>query len=187
MKRHMLLLASILLLSACESIQVDRDYDTNRDFASYQSWSWQTPALTYSPDDPRIKSDLTEQRIRDAVTDQLEQRGLRAASANTQGDLSVQVAMIVDDRQNLLTTNYGGGWNNAWGGGYWGGPMYTETQTVDYKVGTLQVDLYDGKDKKLVWRGSDQQIMPRNALSPAERETAIRETVTKVLSQYPPH
>lgn len=187
MKRHMLLLASILLLSACESIQVDRDYDTNRDFASYQSWSWQTPALTYSPDDPRIKSDLTEQRIRDAVTDQLEQRGLRAAPANTQGDLSVQVAMIVDDRQNLLTTNYGGGWNNAWGGGYWGGPMYTETQTVDYKVGTLQVDLYDGKDKKLVWRGSAQQIMPRNALSPAERETAIRETVTKVLSQYPPH
>lgn len=184
MTRPILLLLSALLLSACQSVQVDRDFDPSRDFAAYRTWSWQTPALTYSPDDPRFKSDLTEQRIREAVSQQLDQRGLRPAPANAQGDVVVQAALIVENRQNVVTTNYGGGWNGYWGG--WGGPVYTETQAVDYKVGTLQIDLFDGKDKKLVWRGSAQQIMPRNALNPTEREAAIRETVSKVLSQYPP-
>ncbi|MDA3328383.1 DUF4136 domain-containing protein, partial [Pseudomonas aeruginosa] len=39
---------------------------------------------------------------------------------------------------------------------------------------------------KLVWRGSGEQIMRTSPPSPAEREQAIRETVQKVMSQYPP-
>ncbi|WP_225317933.1 DUF4136 domain-containing protein, partial [Pseudomonas aeruginosa] len=46
--------------------------------------------------------------------------------------------------------------------------------------------LFDGKDGKLVWRGSGEQIMRTSPPSPAEREQAIRETVQKVMSQYPP-
>ncbi|WP_162597753.1 DUF4136 domain-containing protein, partial [Pseudomonas aeruginosa] len=45
---------------------------------------------------------------------------------------------------------------------------------------------FDGKDGKLVWRGSGEQIMRTSPPSPAEREQAIRETVQKVMSQYPP-
>ena len=52
--------------------------------------------------------------------------------------------------------------------------------------GTLQIDLYDAKDGKLVWRGSGEQLMRSQPPTPAERERAIRETVTQVLSQYPP-
>jgi len=184
-RRLALLSVVALLLSACESNQVNHDFDASRDFGAYRSWSWKEPALQYRPDDPRIKSDLTEQRIREAVSSELDQRGLRPAQAGARGDLSVQTYLIVENRQQQITTNYGGAWGGYWGG-YWGGPMYNETRSVDYKVATIQVDLLDGHDGKLVWRGSSEQIMSSYPPSPAERTAAIQKTVTKVLSTYPP-
>jgi hypothetical protein len=91
----------------------------------------------------------------------------------------------VENRQQLVSSQYGGGWGGPWGG-YWGYPPVTsETRSVDYKVTTLQIDLLDGKDGKLVWRGSTEQILNDNP-DPVARDTAIRTTVAKILSQYPP-
>ncbi|CAN7704975.1 DUF4136 domain-containing protein [Pseudomonas sp. GL-B-26] len=184
MFRRLALLAVAVLLTACAGSQVNHDFDASRDFAAYRSWSWKEPALQYRPDDPRIKSDLTEQRIRQSVTDQLDQRGLRPAAGGQKGDLSVQTYLIVEQRQQQVTTNYGGGWGNPWNG-YWGGPMYNETRNVSYKVAIIQIDLLDGKDGKLVWRGSDEQILSRTP-NPSDRSTAIRETVGRILANYPP-
>jgi hypothetical protein len=187
MRASLLLLPLLLILSACQTPQLERDFDPSRDFAAYHSWSWQEPGVQYKPDDPRINSDLTGQRIRSAVSEQLEQRGLRPEAANTAGDLKVQVWMIVDNRQQQVSTHFGGGWGDPWGGGFWGGPSYVETRTLDYQVGTLQIDLLDGKDGKLVWRGSAEQVLRSRQPSPSEREASIRSTVAEVLSQYPPH
>ena len=186
MFRRLALLAVAVLLTACAGSQVNHDFDASRDFAAYRSWSWKEPALQYRPDDPRIKSDLTEQRIRQSVSDQLDQRGLRPAAGGQKGDLSVQTYLIVEQRQQQVTTNYGGGaaWGNPWNG-YWGGPMYNETRNVSYKVAIIQIDLLDGKDGKLVWRGSDEQILSRTP-NPSDRSTAIRETVGRILANYPP-
>ena len=60
-------------------------------------------------------------------------------------------------------------------------------RTVDYQVATLQIDLLDGRDGKLVWRGSAEQVLRASAQSPAQREAAIRDTVAQVLAHYPPH
>jgi hypothetical protein len=171
MFRRLALLAVAVLLSACAANQVNHDFDASRDFAAYHSWSWKEPALQYRPDDPRIKSDLTEQR------------GLRQAGAK--GDVSVQAYLIVEDRQQQVTTNYGGGWGYPWYG-YYGAPMYNETRLVSYKVATIQIDLLDGKDGKLVWRGSDEQMLSRTP-NPTDRSNAIHETVTRILANYPPH
>ncbi|WP_415758076.1 DUF4136 domain-containing protein [Pseudomonas sp. LT1P18] len=184
MFRRLALLAVAVLLTACAGSQVNHDFDASRDFAAYRSWSWKEPALQYRPDDPRIKSDLTEQRIRQSVTEQLDQRGLRPAAGSQKGDLSVQTYLIVEQRQQQVTTNYGGAWGNPWNG-YWGGPMYNETRNVSYKVAIIQIDLLDGKDGKLVWRGSDEQILSRTT-NPSDRSTAIRETVGRILANYPP-
>ncbi|MGO2770404.1 DUF4136 domain-containing protein [Pseudomonas taetrolens] len=184
MLRRLLLLGMALLLSACETTQVNHDFDASRDFSSYRSWSWKEPGLQYRPNDPRIKSDLTEQRIRQAVAEQLDQRGLRQAAAGSKADLQVQTYLIVDNRQQQVSTNYGSAWGGPWGG-YWGSPMYNETRSVDYQVGTLQIDLLDARDGRLVWRGSAEQIVnPRP--TPAERSAAIHNAASKILSNYPP-
>ena len=95
MFRRLALLSLLALLAACQSNNVTQDFDASRDFAGYRSWTWQEPALQYRPDDPRIKSDLTEQRIRQAVGDQLDQRGLRPAQAGSRGDLKVQTLSLI--------------------------------------------------------------------------------------------
>ena len=172
-----------MLLGGCQTSQVNHDFDASRDFGAYRNWAWKDPALQYRPDDPRIKSDLTEQRIRQAVGEQLDQRGLRPAAAGTKADLNVQAYLIVEDRQQQVTTNYGGAWGGPWNG-YWGGPMYNETRNITYKVATIQIDLLDGKDGKLVWRGSDEQMMGSTP-NPQDRNNAIRTTVTHILSSYP--
>src|SRR6188768_4159671 len=107
MLRRFVLLAVAALLSACAANQVNHDFDASRDFAAYRSWSWKEPALQYRPDDPRIKSDLTEQRIRQSVEDQLDQRGLRQAAPGAKADLNVQTYLVVEERQQQVTTNYG--------------------------------------------------------------------------------
>lgn len=183
MPYRLLLIPLLMVLGACQST-MELDYDPTRDFAAYRSWSWQEPAVRYRPDDPVIKSDLTEQRIREAVGQQLEQRGLRQATSG-QADLKVQAWLSVERRQDSYTTYYGGmfmGYPNGW----WGGPSYAQTNTYDYRVGILQVDLLDGRDGRLVWRGSDEQVLSRGQQSPSERATLIRETAARVLSQYPP-
>ncbi|KPA95450.1 MULTISPECIES: DUF4136 domain-containing protein [Pseudomonas] len=186
MFRRLALVAFAVLLSACETTQVNHDFDASRDFAGYRSWSWKEPALQYRPDDPRIKSDLTEQRIRQAVAEQLDQRGLRPAPAGGKADLKVQAYLIVDNRQQQISTNYGGAWGGPWrGGGLWAGPGYTEVRNIDYQVATIQVDLFDGKDGKLVWRGSAEQAVD-NTPTPAERSAAINRTVAQVMANYPP-
>ena len=185
MLARLCLTSLLLLLAACQNNSVNRDYDSSRDFAAYRSWSWQEPALQYRPDDPRLRSDLTEQRLRAALSEQLEQRGLRAAAPGSTADLKVQAWLIVDDRQEQISTHYGGvwgGWNN-----YWSAPGYGETRRIDDQVATLQLDLFDAKDGKLVWRGSAKQTVREQPQSPAERTALIRVTLAKVLAQYPPH
>lgn len=184
MSRRLSLLACAVLLSACQTTKVNYDFDASRDFAAYRSWAWKEPAVQYRPEDPRIKSDLTEQRIRQAVADQLDQRGLRPAATGAKADVNVRTYLIVEDRQQQITTNYGGAWGGPWNG-YWGAPMYNETRNVSYKVATLQIDLLDGKDGKLVWRGSDEQLLSRSP-QPADRSAAIHATVGRILSNYPP-
>ncbi|NWB93553.1 DUF4136 domain-containing protein [Pseudomonas agarici] len=186
MFRRFALVAFAALLSACQSTQVNHDFDASRDFAAYRSWSWKEPALQYRPDDPRIKSDLTEQRVRQAVAEQLDQRGLRPAPVGAKADVRVQAYLIVDNRRQQVSTYYGGGWGGPWrGGGLWGTPGYSEVRDVDYQVATIQIDLLDGQDGKLVWRGSAEQVVNETP-TPAERSAAINKTVAQVLANYPP-
>jgi hypothetical protein len=77
MLRRIALLGLALLLSACETMQVSHDYNPAVDFAQFRTWAWKDPAVQYQPNNPMLRSDLTEQRIVQAVSSQLDQRGLR--------------------------------------------------------------------------------------------------------------
>lgn len=179
----------VLLLAACQAAPIQRDFDINRDFTQYRNWSWAAEDVSYIPqNDPRIQSDLTTQRIRDAVSGQLDVRGLRPVQAGQQADLEVKVYVISELRKDNVTTSYGGSFGSywgGWGGGWGGGPSYAETRSVDYQVLTLQIDLLD--DGQLVWRGSDEQQVRSSAPSPAERSQQIQEMVTKILGGFPPY
>lgn len=117
MLRRIALLGLALLLSACETMQVSHDYNPAVDFAQFRTWAWKDPAVQYQPNNPMLRSDLTEQRIVQAVSSQLDQRGLRPVAAGSKPDLLVQTWLIVANRQEQVVTNYGygGPWGGPWG------------------------------------------------------------------------
>jgi hypothetical protein len=186
MLRHLMIAASLFFLAACQNIGPDADYDPNRDYASYRSWTWQEPAVQYQPADPHMKSDLIEQRVREAVAGQLDQRGLRPAAAGTAADLKVQVWLITEEREQEVSTGFGGAWGDPWHG-YWGGPGFSETRTYHYRVRTLQIDLHDARDGKLVWRGSAEDTLNERARSPQQRTESIQRSAARALNNFPPH
>lgn len=184
MLRTVLLIGLAWTLAACQTPPAPRDYDQSRDFTSYRTWSWAEPAVVYRPaDDPRIQSDLTTQRIREAVSGQLDARGLRPAQPGVEPDLQVRAYMMIDQRQDNVTTSYGR--SPVWG--VWAvDPLYTETRSVHYQVATLQLDLLDARDGQLVWRGSTSDIVRDRQQTPAERSTSIFTMVRQILDGYPP-
>ena len=192
MKRCLLLLAVLLLTACAERGPRNLDYDPSRDFAAYRSWGWADPAIEYRPNDPRVRSDLTEQRLRDSVSSGLDQRGLRPAPAGARPDLKIKPYVILDQRQQSFSyadpcwgPGRGGPWGSAWGPGPWG-PSYVRTQTVTYPVMTVQLDMLDGRDGKLVWRASEERLLDDQNATPAQRSAAFGRLIGELLVSYPP-
>ena len=79
---------------------------------------------------------------------------------------------------------YGGyyGYGPAYG---WGPSMSTAHTTFneyEYTVGTLVVDVYDAKNKKLIWEGVAQGTIDEN---PRGREENIKKVVAQIMARYP--
>jgi hypothetical protein len=87
--------------------------------------------------------------------------------------------MEITKNQQTLNTFYdgfGGGWR-------WGGFGDATTTTETYKVGTLVVDLFDAKAKKLIWRGSSSDTLSSNA----DKNTKnLDKGVLKMFAHFPP-
>lgn len=94
------------------------------------------------------------------------------------------VAIKTTQTQRTLQTFYdgfGGGWGwRRFGGGGFGSSTTTEQ---DYKEGTLVIDLYDGKNKQLIWRGSAEDTLSDKA---AKNEKKLEKGVEKMFKNFPP-
>ena len=129
---------------------VSTDFDPSANFASYKTYYWEKS-------DPMPGNDILNGRIMADVDAAMARRGWMKASKG-QADLAV-VANVSTQQQQKLDTFYTG-----WGG--WG-PVETTVDT--YLKGTLVVDLFDAKTKKLVWRGIAADTVSDNPAKNAER------------------
>jgi len=97
------------------------------------------------------------------------------------GDIAI-VAIKTSQTQRTLQTFYdgfGGGWR--WRGfGDFGDSTATEQ---DYQEGTLVIDLFDGKTKQLIWRGSTESVLSDKA---EKNEKTLNKGVAKMFKNFPP-
>ena len=158
---------------------VKTDYDHGASFGQFHTFSFYKVQTTDS---------FFEQRLKDEITKDLSAKGLQAVDSG--GDVTVTAIGTTKDKQEYHTfyDGLGGagyGWRGwrGWGGG-WGGGMETANTTVsEVPVGTLMIDLYDGKTHQLAWRGSAQEDLS----SKAEKNTSkLDKTVDKMFDKYPP-
>src|SRR5262249_18700438 len=128
--------------------EVKTDYNRNYDFSQLHTFvvkigtSW--------------GNQLSEERVKDAVSNALVKRGWSPASDEISADALVLIHGASQTKKSLNTFYSGGYGGYGWGG--WGaGGMGTSTTTEsEYQVGTLVVDIFSAKDKKLVFRGIGQ-------------------------------
>lgn len=165
MKRHIyitVLISFIGVLAACSKYTYYAVGNNNANLSKYRTFAWLPPI-----DKSKNIDDLTDQKIRDEATDQLEKRGL-LLKAN-RPDMLVRYTTMLDDK--VRTYNdpqyvYSAGGYYPRVGLYRGRrymyysyrqpyPVYVgnEIERVPYKQGTLIIDLIDTKSKKVIWRG----------------------------------
>ena len=167
------LMAMMFLLAGRSSAQqVKTDYDRSADFSQYKTYSWEH-VKTQDP--------LYVDRIKNSVNAVLAARGWTQVDSG--GDVSI-VAMEITRAQQTLNTFYNGfgggwGWRRFGGGGF--GEATTTTET--YKVGTLVIDLFDTKTKKLLWRGTSSGTLSNNSDKNIKN---LDKEVEKLFKQFPP-
>ncbi|WP_076542396.1 DUF4136 domain-containing protein [Shewanella sp. UCD-KL21] len=174
--------AAVLALSACSTLKTNTDFDPAVSFDQYKTYSW----VEKKDQDASYHLDgLMDQRVRDAVNNELGQKGLTKADI-TEADLLVNYLTKVDKKINVDTFNTSFGYYPYYGRRGWGGAgMNTQTTVREYEVGTLIVDLIDNKTGNLVWRGSVADTI-RNKNTPEERVQIINSAISQVMLNFPP-
>jgi hypothetical protein len=169
-------LAVTFALSGCATgpqVHVDRDPAAN--FSAYRTFAFFQPLAT---DNARYSTLMTA-HLKQATRSQLERLGYVYDESSP--DLRVNFYVRVADRQELRSSagyyGYRGTLYRGWNG-------YPQTlETVNYKAGTLSVDLVAAKTGSLVWQGvAEGRVRDKAMRDPA---AAIDSAVGDIFRDFP--
>ena len=145
---------------------VKTDYDHKANFERYHTYSW-GKVQTHNP--------LWVNRIKEAVDKELQRKGWQEVPSG--GDVVITAVGSSETQQEYQTFYDGlGGWR-------WGGFGESTTTPVTYKVGTLVLDMYDAKNKQLIFRGTSEDTLAKNE---NKNEKKLEKAVEKMFKKFPP-
>jgi hypothetical protein len=157
--------AVVMTTASVHAQKVNVDSDPAAPFASYKTYAW--TAGTPAP------NALSDQRLHTSVDARLAARGL--AMNTTAPDVIVSTHVTTKDKQELIANGFGyGPW--GFGGGYGGATVET------FVEGTLVVNLYDAKTKKMVWRGVATATASDK---PTKNTEKMNKALDKMFEKYP--
>jgi len=170
----------LFLLSACANVQVSQDYDPLSDLSKYGAWQWRE-AVQPPVGDIRIDNPLLDRRIRTAVGNNLESRGIVRASGRPEIFLSYRLDLERKIESDTTHTTLGfGRYYHPWYGG-----IGTETSIRQYDESRLTIDIHQADTGQLLWRGMGTYRF-RTYKTPQDAAAAMQKIVDKILSQFPP-
>ena len=176
------LIATTLIASCASSVKIQSDYDPSVDFSKFKTYGYYNPMGIENPD----YSSLLGQMFRDAIDAQMLPRGY-VKSDNP--DLLLNVSARLQDKTRVTTMSdpmYGGYYGYR-GGLYdpWGGYGYgTTTHVSQYTEGTVNVDMVDVKQKRMVWEGVAIGRVNEKESNPELRQD-IMDGVAAMFENYP--
>jgi hypothetical protein len=169
MKTKQMLLGILALIVASGGLaqQVSVNYNHSQSFAGYHTYAWGSNNAN------QINNSILAQAAKSDIENAMQGVGLTKVDESQNPDL-----ILLANGGLKQETSY-----SAWGmrgiGGGMGG--ITPEQNVE---GTMVVDLYDAKQKMLVWRGIAQDTLSNNG---NKNQQIVEKAVQKMFKQYPKH
>jgi hypothetical protein len=174
---------SALALSSCASSGVATSVDSSINFAAYRTFAW-LPDSTWQ--ETKYDNAILQRRVEQEVVQLLKTKGYTLDTL--QADFLVHHHVTVEDRKRVLQApSYLYSPNRYFANrGYFLSmyePMMVSNRfrEVQYREGTLIVDVVDRKQQRLVWRGWSEQ--PIESISEFERSVASR--LKEIVAQFP--
>jgi hypothetical protein len=167
MKMRYALCAMVLSVASAVAFgqQVSVNYNHSQDFTQYKTYAWGSNNAN------QIQNSILAQQARSDVNQALQGKGLQMVQESQNPNL------IVTENGGLKQqTSY-----TAMGMGRFGGGMGTISPEQS-EIGTLIVDLYDAKNKNLVWRGISQDTLSTNG---GKNAKTVQKAIQKMFKQYP--
>ena len=185
----LVVVAAIALLSerALARADVNIQFDEKFDFTKVKTWAWSPSGYgdvkmaRTQTDNPEVYKKAAEPVIVDAVTTELNGRGLRSAETSAAPpDITVVYYLLLSTNITAQTIGQFLPNTTAWGLP----PFLATTQSFEvFNRGSLVLDLSSGSN--VVWRGVAQaNIKPDADLK--KRENVLREAIRDLLRRYPP-
>jgi hypothetical protein len=172
-----LAIAFIAAPAAAQKVYVD--YDPNVDMKSFKTYAWgPTPKVSVYDNNPLLHS-----RIKNAIEYYLIKGGMVEDTENP--DIYATYYGESNNEFQIDTVasagyTYGPGW--TWDT-YWGGSNVGRTVTTPIveAAGTLVIDLWDAKTKKIVWRGTMTGTIPAN---PQKSQDKVDKGIEKMVKKW---
>ena len=166
-------LLTLPALAIAQDVKID--YDKAFNFA---------PVKTYS-----IKigtawgNDLSQRRVLDEFDQAIAAKGWKKVDEAAQPDIHVVLHGATKTKHDVNTFYSGGmgGYGYRYGG--MGGMGTASTSVTEYTVGTLVVDMFDGKTKNLVFRGTAQDEISDK---PEKNAKKLDKASEKLFKNFPP-
>ncbi len=196
MKKILILVVSIALLSSCTTLKIMSDKDKTVDFNKYKTYSF----YGWKGDIDNLTKWQIEE-IEKSFSNEFNKRGLTHKEIG--GDVVLSFFIVVDQAttQNRYNGYYGYGTYTYsqpdWG---WGSNVYFSVSGyagppstgVPYKEqayyqGTLVCDAFDNSTKKLAWQGVVSKALKPKAGKKTQEESKdnISKIVTRLMKKYP--
>lgn len=167
MKKNFVLLLAIISAS-CSGIKVlNTETGDAVNFTRYKTFNFYEVNASGDTISQNFNNHIS--LLKEAINYELDKRGFTLSKTNP--DLLVNIGIVVKDTVQTRETDirfdgprYIGQRNYSW-----------KSETVEmgrYREGTVTLDLVDAAQKKLVWKGSVQGILP-------SKETAVLKTAQK--------
>jgi len=168
-----------LVLAGC-SPRVYVEQDDSAKLSGYHRFAWLSPPPA-PVRDPILDSQILESRVHRAVSDDLKSRGYEEVAPGASPDFLV--TYHTSAKQTLESTGpaFSFGFVDAFphGFGAVGFPVGSDVQTRD--EGTLMLDVLDGQNKRLVWRGWTTELLNQDNYS----DKSVQDAVKDIFDKFP--
>lgn len=176
--------AALLIGGCASSPPIHRETNPAATFASYRTFGFYSPLAT----DKASYESMFSQHLKDATRRMMESKGYVYSERGA--DLLLNFYVNVQDRQEIRSTPGTAGSAYGYPGGYYGyrGGYYRSfgaptVETVNYKQGTLTIDLVDARQKALAWTATVEGRISYDAIR--NPGPAIDTLVTNMMAPVP--